>query len=88
MDTFLTATGLLHFIVNHIWLYTTVNTCRINDPHVWYLGLSIASLGYLIVAELLLIAFIVFILGPILLVSLHQCMGTVRLLNTNSIIFS
>lgn len=69
MDTFLTATGLIHFVVNHIWLYTSVHTCRVNDPHVWYLGLGIASLGYLIVLELLLIAFIVFVLGPILLVS-------------------
>ncbi|KAG9036307.1 hypothetical protein FS837_001705 [Tulasnella sp. UAMH 9824] len=74
MDTFLTATGLIHFVVNHIWLYTTVNTCRINDPHIWYLGLGIASLGYLIVLELLLIAFIVFVLGPILLLILNLIM--------------
>ncbi|KAG9043587.1 hypothetical protein FS837_009376 [Tulasnella sp. UAMH 9824] len=74
MDTFLTATGLIHFVVNHIWLYTTVHTCRVNDPHVWYLGLGIASLGYLIVLELLLIAFIVFILGPILLLILNLIM--------------
>ncbi|KAG8921454.1 hypothetical protein FRC01_000246 [Tulasnella sp. 417] len=74
LDTFLTATGLIHFVVNHIWLYTTVHTCRINDPHVWYLGLGIASLGYLIVLELLLIAFIVFVLGPILLLILNLIM--------------
>ncbi|KAG8963060.1 hypothetical protein FRC05_004942 [Tulasnella sp. 425] len=74
MDTMLTATGLIHFIVNHIWLYTTVRTCRVNDPHVWYLGLGIASLGYMIVLELLLIAFIVFVLGPILLLILNLIM--------------
>ncbi|KAG8945904.1 hypothetical protein FRC00_009877, partial [Tulasnella sp. 408] len=74
MDTFLTATGLIHFVVNHIWLYTSVHTCRVNDPHVWYLGLGIASLGYLIVLELLLIAFIVFVLGPILLLILNLIM--------------
>ncbi|KAG8919974.1 hypothetical protein FRC01_001006 [Tulasnella sp. 417] len=74
LDTFLTATGLIHFVVNHIWLYTTVHTCRINDPHIWYLGLGIASLGYLIVLELLLIAFIVFVLGPILLLILNLIM--------------
>ncbi|KAG9018804.1 hypothetical protein FRB90_009455 [Tulasnella sp. 427] len=74
MDTFLTATGLIHFVVNHIWLYTTVHTCRLDAPHVWYLGLGIASLGYLIVLELLLIAFIVFVLGPILLLILNLVM--------------
>lgn len=58
----------MHFVVNHIFLYTSLTTCRFSSPHLWWLAFSIASLGYIIVLSLL-ITFVVYILGPALRVS-------------------
>ncbi|KAG8898208.1 hypothetical protein FRB99_007597 [Tulasnella sp. 403] len=74
MDTILTILGI----------YTSVYSCRIVSPHVWWLAFGIVCLGYVIVAELLLIAFIVFVLGPFLLPVLKiliLCLG--RHVDTN-----
>lgn len=69
LETFLTLLALSHFVTNHIFLYSSVNTCRIESPHVWWLAFGIVSIGYLVVLEIFLIAFVVFVLGPLLLVS-------------------
>ncbi|KAG8946332.1 hypothetical protein FRC03_001404 [Tulasnella sp. 419] len=74
LETFVTALALGHFVVNHILLYGSLQSCRFESPHVWWLGFGILCLGYLIVAEILLIAFIVFILGPLILFTLNVIM--------------
>ncbi|KAG8924543.1 hypothetical protein FRC03_009982 [Tulasnella sp. 419] len=71
LETFVTALGIGHFVVNHILLYGSLQSCRFESPHVWWLGFGILCLGYLVVTEILLIAFIVFILGPLVLFSLN-----------------
>ncbi|KAG8903713.1 hypothetical protein FRB99_002849 [Tulasnella sp. 403] len=78
MDTILTILGIVHFVGNNIFLYTSVYSCRIVAPHVWWLAFGIVCLGYVIVVELLLIAFVVFVLGPFLLLVLNilmLCLG-------------
>ncbi|KAG8901750.1 hypothetical protein FRB99_005119 [Tulasnella sp. 403] len=78
MDTILTILGIVHFVGNNIFLYTSVYSCRVVSPHVWWLAFGIVCLGYVIVVELLLIAFVVFVLGPFLLLVLNilmLCLG-------------
>ncbi|KAG9034831.1 hypothetical protein FRB95_012524 [Tulasnella sp. JGI-2019a] len=73
-ETCLTVLALAHFVGNNILLFSSVYTCRFTSPHVWWLGLAIACLSYVVVVEVILIAIVIFVLGPILLLTLNLLM--------------
>ncbi|KAG8857998.1 hypothetical protein FRB96_005489 [Tulasnella sp. 330] len=73
-ETCLTILALAHFVGNNILLFSSVHTCRFSSPHIWWLGLTIACLGYVVVVEVILIAIVIFVLGPILLLTLNLLM--------------
>ncbi|KAJ8519924.1 hypothetical protein ONZ45_g3157 [Pleurotus djamor] len=66
------------FLTAHILEYTSVNTCRFSSPHLWWLVFSILCLMYIMVLEVVLIGFVVFIIAPILFLFwniLLMCLG-------------
>jgi len=54
------------FLTAHILEYTSINTCRHSSPHLWWLTFGILCLMYLMVLEVVLLGFVVFIVAPIL----------------------
>ncbi|GLB37061.1 putative zinc finger, C3HC4 type (RING finger) [Lyophyllum shimeji] len=56
------------FLTAHILEYTSINTCRHSSPHLWWLTFGILCLMYLMVLEVVILGFIVFIVAPILFV--------------------
>ncbi|RDB16790.1 hypothetical protein Hypma_002623 [Hypsizygus marmoreus] len=54
------------FLTAHILEYSSINTCRHTSPHVWWLTFGILCLMYLMVLEVVLLGFIVFIVAPII----------------------
>ncbi|TFK75437.1 hypothetical protein BDN72DRAFT_757762 [Pluteus cervinus] len=54
------------FLTAHILEYTSVHTCRFAAPHLWWLIFGILCIMYLMVLEVLLLGFVVFIIAPIL----------------------
>lgn len=57
------------FLTSNILLYTSVHTCRFAAPHLWWLIFGILCIQYFIIAQVILIALIVFIIGPVIYVS-------------------
>lgn len=58
------------FLTAHILVYTSLTTCRFASPHLWWLTFSILCILYLMILEILFIAVVLFILGPLAFVSL------------------
>ncbi|KAL0955910.1 hypothetical protein HGRIS_002101 [Hohenbuehelia grisea] len=56
------------FLTAHILAYTSVDTCRHSSPHLWWLIFGILCIMYLMVLEVVLLGFIVFVVAPILFV--------------------
>ncbi|KZV66909.1 hypothetical protein PENSPDRAFT_755353 [Peniophora sp. CONT] len=54
------------FILAHIFVYTSVDSCRLSSPHIWWLTFALLCVMYISVIEVLLIALIVFIVGPLI----------------------
>ncbi|KAF9460686.1 hypothetical protein BDZ94DRAFT_1265294 [Collybia nuda] len=54
------------FLTAHILEYTSINTCRRSSPHIWWLTFGILCLMYLMVLEVVLLGFVVFIVAPVL----------------------
>ncbi|KAF5385866.1 hypothetical protein D9615_002553 [Tricholomella constricta] len=54
------------FLTAHILEYTSVNTCRHSSPHLWWLTFGILCLMYLMVLEVIMLGFVVFVIAPIL----------------------
>lgn len=66
------------FIVAHILVYTTIESCRFSAPHIWWLTFGIICIGYLVILELIVVIFVVFVLTPILISLINVvliCMG-------------
>ena len=66
------ALSLVWFLTAHILEYTSVNTCRHAAPHLWWLTFGILCILYFMILEIFLLGLLVFILGPVLFVSLRR----------------
>ncbi|KAI0092949.1 hypothetical protein BDY19DRAFT_398510 [Irpex rosettiformis] len=58
--------SMVWFLAAHIFVYSSVNTCRHSSPHLWWLTFGILCILYLMLLEIFLIGLLIFILGPIL----------------------
>lgn len=70
--------SLAWFIVAHVFLYTSVETCRVKAPHLWWANFAIVCLMYVVVLEVLVVGAIIFILVPLVFLVVNiilVCMG-------------
>ncbi|CAE6522171.1 unnamed protein product [Rhizoctonia solani] len=70
--------GLVWFVTANILLYGSIASCRYTSPYIWWLTFSLLCLGYLVVAEMVLVALVVFVIGPLVYVTINiilVCMG-------------
>ncbi|KAI8992989.1 hypothetical protein BD414DRAFT_482963 [Trametes punicea] len=58
--------SLAWFLTAHVLAYTSVNTCRLSAPHLWWLTFGILCILYVLILEIFLLGLLVFILGPVL----------------------
>ncbi|KAF7288651.1 RING-type domain-containing protein [Mycena chlorophos] len=56
---------LTWFLTAHILEYSAIHTCRYSAPHVFWLLFGILCIMYLVVLEVLLLGFVVFVVAPI-----------------------
>lgn len=80
--------SLSWFVTAHILEYTSVNTCRLSSPHIWWLILGILSITYLMILEVIILGFIVFIIAPIIFLVWNiflMCIGRHPLQNPHMI---
>ncbi|KAG8714940.1 hypothetical protein FRC08_011221 [Ceratobasidium sp. 394] len=70
--------GLVWFITANILLYGSLDTCRYTSPYIWWLTFGLVCLGYIVVAEMLAVALVVFVLGPLVYLTINiilVCLG-------------
>lgn len=65
LSMFSTFITLVWFLTAHILEYTTIDTCRISAPHLWWMIFAIMCIMYVMVLEVLFLGFVVFIIAPI-----------------------
>ncbi|KAJ7084397.1 hypothetical protein B0H15DRAFT_784281 [Mycena belliarum] len=53
------------FLTAHILEYTSIHTCRFSSPHIWWLTFGILCIMYLVVLEVIILGFVVFVVAPI-----------------------
>lgn len=66
---------VIHLVVNQIFLFTSLSTCRFTAPHLWWMAFGIACIGYLAVLEMLIAVLLVFVVGPTILVGPRISIG-------------
>lgn len=66
MNTLVSLLTLSWFLTAHILEYTSVDTCRYDAPHLWWLVFAILCIMYLMVLEVLALGMVVFIIAPVL----------------------
>ncbi|KAF9505716.1 hypothetical protein BS47DRAFT_513403 [Hydnum rufescens UP504] len=71
VQTLVSLIVIAHFLATNVLLYSSVNTCRISSPHLWWLSFAILCITYVVILEILLICLTVFVLMPILFVVLN-----------------
>ncbi|KAK0485966.1 hypothetical protein IW261DRAFT_1453018 [Armillaria novae-zelandiae] len=54
------------FLTAHILIYTSVDSCRLSSPLIWWLVFGILCITYLMVVEVIILGLIVFLIAPIL----------------------
>ncbi|KAJ7346628.1 hypothetical protein DFH08DRAFT_700878 [Mycena albidolilacea] len=54
------------FLTAHILEYTSIHTCRFSSPHLWWLTFGILCIMYLVVLEVIILGFVVFVVAPII----------------------
>ncbi len=59
---------LVWFVLVQILLYSSATTCRRSSPHLWWLTFGVLSMMYVMILEVVLVAILVFVVGPILFV--------------------
>lgn len=59
---------LVWFVLAQIFVYSSTDTCRHSSPHLWWLTFGVLSVMYLMILEVVLVAILVFVVGPILFV--------------------
>jgi len=57
---------LVWFVLVQILLFSSSNTCRRSSPHLWWLTFGVLSVMYVMILEVVLVAILVFVIGPIL----------------------
>ncbi|KAI0305593.1 hypothetical protein B0F90DRAFT_1808815 [Multifurca ochricompacta] len=57
---------LVWFVLAQIFVYSSTKTCRQASPHLWWLTFGVLSVMYLMILEVVLVAILVFVIGPIL----------------------
>lgn len=57
---------LVWFVLAQIFVYSSTNSCRKSSPHLWWLTFGVLSVMYLMILEVVLVAILVFVVGPIL----------------------
>ncbi|KDQ21404.1 hypothetical protein BOTBODRAFT_618452 [Botryobasidium botryosum FD-172 SS1] len=73
-----TLISLTHFITTNILVYSSVSSCRLSSPLLWWLSFTILCIGYIAIAETLIVAIFILIVGPILYIVVNiilLCMG-------------
>lgn len=76
---------LTWFLTAHILEYTSVDTCRLSSPLVWWLTFGILCTMYFLVLEVLVFGFLVFMVLPFIMVSpaslrpVHVLIGILQL---------
>jgi len=76
------------FITSNVLIYSSLYSCRLSAPHLWWLTFAILTITYLMLLELLLLGLIVFVIGPIVYLVwnvLLMCIGQHPLQNPHSI---
>ncbi|KAH7913172.1 hypothetical protein BJ138DRAFT_1146735 [Hygrophoropsis aurantiaca] len=58
---------LTWFLTAHILEYTTIDTCRVSSPLVWWLTFAILCTMYFLVLEVILFGFLVFMILPFIM---------------------
>ncbi|KAL6310336.1 hypothetical protein BKA93DRAFT_814100 [Sparassis latifolia] len=58
--------SLAWFLTAHILEYTSVKTCRLSSPHLWWLTFGILCILYLTILEIFLLGLLVFFVGPVI----------------------
>ncbi|KAG9316719.1 hypothetical protein JVU11DRAFT_2779 [Chiua virens] len=67
LSLFLSMFTLTWFLTAHILEYTSVNSCRLSAPLVWWLTFGILCTMYLLVLEVVLFGFLVFMVLPFIM---------------------
>jgi len=57
---------LVWFVLVQILLYGSSSTCRRTSPHLWWLTFGVLSVMYVMILEVVVVAILVFVVGPIL----------------------
>ncbi|KAI9461729.1 hypothetical protein F5148DRAFT_1214795 [Russula earlei] len=57
---------LVWFVLVQILMYGSTNTCRRTSPHLWWLTFGVLSVMYIMILEVVVVAILVFVVGPIL----------------------
>ncbi|KAH9961349.1 hypothetical protein BC827DRAFT_1204029 [Russula dissimulans] len=57
---------LVWFVLVQILLYGSASTCRRTSPHLWWLTFGVLSVMYVMILEVIVVAILVFVVGPIL----------------------
>ena len=63
--------SLAWFLTAHIFEYTSIQSCRLSSPLVWWLTFAILCTMYFIVLEVVLFGFFVFMVLPLIMVRIH-----------------
>ncbi|PBK74370.1 hypothetical protein ARMSODRAFT_952005 [Armillaria solidipes] len=76
------------FLTAHILIYTSVDSCRLSSPLIWWLVFGILCITYLMVVEVIILGLIVFLIAPILFLFWNiflMCLGRHPLQNPGMI---
>ncbi|TFY59599.1 hypothetical protein EVG20_g7725 [Dentipellis fragilis] len=57
---------IVWFILAHVFEYTSTDTCRFSAPHIWWLTFALLCILYVGIVEVIVLALVVFIIGPII----------------------
>jgi len=57
---------LVWFVLVQILLYSSASVCRRASPHLWWLTFGVLSVMYVMILEVVVVAILVFVVGPIL----------------------
>ena len=79
---------LVWFVLVQILLYSSANTCRRSSPHLWWLTFGVLSVMYLMILEVVLVAILVFVVGPILFVRLITDFSLLALADSTQLFWS
>ncbi|KAL4074134.1 hypothetical protein J3A83DRAFT_4091743 [Scleroderma citrinum] len=67
LSLFASMLSLAWFLTAHILEYTSIQTCRLSSPLVWWLTFAILCTMYFIVLEVVLFGFLVFMVLPLIM---------------------